>query len=1291
MGGGPAPGGAERDELTALQSIFGGDLRRGDRPGWWALRVQPHPGELEANHVACELSFRYPDAGYPDAPPRFRLEQVAGAERGELPRWLERVEAEAAAAAAQGSVCVFDAASLLQELLQEANEPEEEPASLWEDMQQREREGPGGAETALPAGPDFSGFRCEPPMLDDDPLDAAGGGPRARGGQGARAGRRMGRSGRGTAGDGRPTRFSLDGVDARPDLAGGLGEETSSSESESYFSESSTAEELSEMVTEVRKGFQRLGAAFPQMLPRWLKERLRGGGGAPDALGAPGGAWAKGPPTRKEAGSELGEVQNRRELLIGHLLRATNVPLQAFPTLVDHLQEQKLLSQWVSWSLVHKPSIFEFAFNRVFSNERKREWEASVHEALSQFWTASPSHSSGGSSRYVFDFQEVRALGRGGFGKVALCRNRLDGRLYAVKKVELPSDSPHAYSKILREVSALSRLTHSHIVRYFQAWTEVEQGRARAVGKGPGDSESLGSSIEEGSSAPGGAGKVVREKQVLYIQMEYCPRTLQEIMALGVLAEDDKWRVFRQICLGLVHIHSASTIHRDLKPNNIFFDARADIKLGDFGLAKEMAAADDGDEDASDGDVGGRAGASGGGRGGDGGKDSLGKGGRTGAVGTLLYASPEVVQGWASYDAKVDVYSLGIVLFEIWAAPFGTYMERVTLLQKLRSGEDPAQLRPDIPTTVSSLVRWLTQDSPSDRPTAREILASELLPIVVENEHVDSLLRSVSSGEAPDLFQKVVHAVFERDAGSERGGDAKKLAETSDEKIEVIGELQRVFRVHGAEGMLSDTVQRASPEAPGEEERRNQAFEVVSSRGDRLRLRSDLREQFLQWSLEGRTGNAALSVLKRFEIAPVYKPGAGDAPTAHWLADFNILLQGCEDHEEAVLAQGECIKIVSEVLERLNIRFEIRVGHRALLHALARTHSLSVQKMQAALTLVSAAFRISPTDLLGRQAVWPSIQKGLEGLGFSRGTIEKLRLLVSPSQERLRDPASLAGIFASSADGSGAEEQAPLAELESLASLAAALGVGERLVLEPLTPPPEAYFDGMVFYVYALEQDGSASLVAYGGQFDRTLLPAAASRGGGGGGGGGSLIVQPACGVGVTFNVDRLVRRRAGMAGAGAPQRVLVAGKGGGGMLQERMELLRELWAHGVPAETVYAPSPTLHAYYGFARERGIRTLVILEHALLASRGVAVVKDLGRKTESEVGLAGVAQWLLASGGPDAHWGARGIGGGGSSGDFSMGEPPGSPGPADRDPSARLEHPSGRRSRKSHIKSREANA
>ena len=46
------------------------------------------------------------------------------------------------------------------------------------------------------------------------------------------------------------------------------------------------------------------------------------------------------------------------------------------------------------------------------------------------------------------------------------------------------------------------------------------------------------------------------------------------------------WHLFRQIVEGLVHIHGQGIIHRDLTPNNIFFDARNDIKIGDFGLGK---------------------------------------------------------------------------------------------------------------------------------------------------------------------------------------------------------------------------------------------------------------------------------------------------------------------------------------------------------------------------------------------------------------------------------------------------------------------------------------------------------------------------------------------------------------------------------------------------------------------------------------------------------------------------------------------------------------------------------
>jgi len=46
------------------------------------------------------------------------------------------------------------------------------------------------------------------------------------------------------------------------------------------------------------------------------------------------------------------------------------------------------------------------------------------------------------------------------------------------------------------------------------------------------------------------------------------------------------WHLFRQIVEGLAHIHGQGIIHRDLTPNNIFFDARNDIKIGDFGLGK---------------------------------------------------------------------------------------------------------------------------------------------------------------------------------------------------------------------------------------------------------------------------------------------------------------------------------------------------------------------------------------------------------------------------------------------------------------------------------------------------------------------------------------------------------------------------------------------------------------------------------------------------------------------------------------------------------------------------------
>jgi serine/threonine protein kinase len=70
------------------------------------------------------------------------------------------------------------------------------------------------------------------------------------------------------------------------------------------------------------------------------------------------------------------------------------------------------------------------------------------------------------------DFEQLRFLGSGAFGEVHMCRNRIDGQLYALKVVKIRVDDARR-DKVLREARLLSSLTHSRIVRYFQCWIEA--------------------------------------------------------------------------------------------------------------------------------------------------------------------------------------------------------------------------------------------------------------------------------------------------------------------------------------------------------------------------------------------------------------------------------------------------------------------------------------------------------------------------------------------------------------------------------------------------------------------------------------------------------------------------------------------------------------------------------------------------------------------------------------------------------------------------------------------------
>jgi serine/threonine protein kinase len=151
-------------------------------------------------------------------------------------------------------------------------------------------------------------------------------------------------------------------------------------------------------------------------------------------------------------------------------------------------------------------------------------------------------------------------------------------------------------------------------------------------------------------------------------QKHLCYNIIQVIDEGLLRDEDEIWRIFRQIVEGLNHIHSQGIIHRDLKPENIFLDASGAVKIGDFGLAtsgtKMTTTTTSSFRNAKDNTVT---------------YESL-----TVGIGTPFYLAPEQNKVGAHYNQKVDIYSLGIIFFEM-CHPFKTKMERSVVISSLLS------------------------------------------------------------------------------------------------------------------------------------------------------------------------------------------------------------------------------------------------------------------------------------------------------------------------------------------------------------------------------------------------------------------------------------------------------------------------------------------------------------------------------------------------------------------------------------------------------------------------------
>uniref|UniRef100_F6XRP4 Eukaryotic translation initiation factor 2-alpha kinase 3 n=1 Tax=Xenopus tropicalis TaxID=8364 RepID=F6XRP4_XENTR len=165
--------------------------------------------------------------------------------------------------------------------------------------------------------------------------------------------------------------------------------------------------------------------------------------------------------------------------------------------------------------------------------------------------------------------------------------------------------------------------------------------------------------------------KPTSPKVYLYIQMQLCRKeNLKDWMSARCTLEErpqtESLHVFLQIAEAVQFLHSKGLMHRDLKPSNIFFTLDDVVKVGDFGLVTAMDQEEDEEAVLTPMPAYAR---------------------HTGQVGTKLYMSPEQIFG-QSYSHKVDIFSLGLILFEL-LYPFSTQMERVRVLTELRDLKFP--------------------------------------------------------------------------------------------------------------------------------------------------------------------------------------------------------------------------------------------------------------------------------------------------------------------------------------------------------------------------------------------------------------------------------------------------------------------------------------------------------------------------------------------------------------------------------------------------------------------------
>ncbi|XP_049451917.1 eIF-2-alpha kinase GCN2 isoform X1 [Epinephelus fuscoguttatus] len=659
----------------------------------------------------------------------------------------------------------------------------------------------------------------------------------------------------------------------------------------------------------------------------------------------------------------------------------------------------------------------------------------------------------------------------------------------------------------------------------------------------------------------------------LYIQMEYCEKsTLRDTIDQGLHRDQTRlWRLFREILDGLAYIHEQGMIHRDLKPVNIFLDSQDHVKIGDFGLATDHPA----NVAAGKFEVE------------DGGSAVMPKpdptGNMTGMVGTALYVSPEV-QGntKATYNQKVDLFSLGIILFEMSYRPMTTGAERISVLSQLRV--EPMIFPEDFNAyeqgTQKKVIEWLLNHDPALRPTAQELLKSELLPPPqMEESELHEVLQHTMANINGKAYRTMVGQLFAQntspvmdytyDIDLHKGSFSFSSAKLQQHVYETI---TRIFKKHGA-------VRLQTPLLLPRNRKLYEGSELacfMDHSGMLVTLPYDLRMAFSRFIARNN-----ITHLKRYSIERVFRPRKLDRAHPRELLEcaFDIVTPVTN----SLLPDAETIYTISEIIQEFPVlqerNYNIYLNHTSLLKAILLHSGVPEDKLSQASMILC--------DAMSEKLTKREVEAKFCNFSLSTNSLQTLYKYIE-QKGSLQDLAPLLTSLTKQKTAVTQLAKQGLKDLEELTVLLRRLGVKLQVVVNLGLVYKVQHHSGVIFQFVAFIRKRKRTvpdIVAAGGRYDHLILEFR----------GPASTVPVRSAVGASVALDKVC---AAMANMEEPPPVsscdaLVVPVGHSSM-SRAINVIQKLWSTGVSADITYDVSQSQETLMEHCRLAGINCMALV-------------------------------------------------------------------------------------------------